>query len=83
MNHNEIWREESEEHPIVVSYRTGEGVVIRIEDRRIELDTWSKFVNRVERTNTEEMNDKSQAVFSFLNNVIQKHWRKMIIIDNA
>ena len=78
---NEIWREESEDHTVVVSYRTDEGIVVRIEDRRLQM-TWREFVNRVERTQVEEMNDKSQGVFSFLDTVIQKRWRKMEVVEN-
>jgi len=91
IENNEVWCEKAEDHPIYVSWRLGEGIIVRIEDRKLTYEWWSDFRKRVRsvRDNNinqfpyDEMSSDGQATIDFLAEVLEKHDDRMSVIQNV
>jgi len=83
-----------EGHPVYISYRPEEGIVLRIEDKRIQWDSWSEMTKKVRSVKengevfgmegfweVEDMSEEAQSVFDFLEEVIEKRRKKQMMLE--
>ena len=85
-----LWWMGSDEHPVVCYCLAEEGIVVRIEDRRLVFDTWTDFKKKLKDVKDgnvdwsvpyQEMSDESKAVIDFLYEVVETQDEYMSLIE--
>lgn len=85
-----LWWMESDEHPVVCYCLSKEGIVVRIEERRLVFETWTDLKKKLKDVKDgnvdwsnpyQEMSDESKAVIDFLYQVVETQDEYMSLME--